>query len=54
MTPLLDSMTTLADLRRLTSDQLPHLAEELRREMIDVVSVRGGHLGAGLGGVELT
>src|SRR5215207_1896284 len=41
-------------LRRLPREQLPALADELRRETIDAVSVTGGHLGAGLGVVELT
>jgi 1-deoxy-D-xylulose-5-phosphate synthase len=53
-TPLLDSIETPHDLRRLREDQLPQLAAELRAEMIDAVSVTGGHLGAGLGVVELT
>ncbi len=53
-TPLLDTVTVPADLRRLTPQQLPQLAGELRREMIDAVSITGGHLGAGLGVVELT
>ena len=47
-------MKTPADLRRLSRDELPQLAEELRVETIDAVSVTGGHLGAGLGVVELT
>ncbi|MGW8206802.1 MAG: 1-deoxy-D-xylulose-5-phosphate synthase N-terminal domain-containing protein, partial [Hyphomicrobiaceae bacterium] len=45
---------TPADLRRLPESDLRQLAEELRTEMIDAVSVTGGHLGAGLGVVELT
>jgi 1-deoxy-D-xylulose-5-phosphate synthase len=53
-TPLLDAITTPADLRRLRADQLGQLAAELRAETIDAVSVTGGHLGAGLGVVELT
>jgi 1-deoxy-D-xylulose-5-phosphate synthase len=53
-TPLLDSISLPEDLRRLSDDQLPQLAEELRAETIDAVSVTGGHLGAGLGVVELT
>src|SRR6185312_7542905 len=53
-TPLLDDVKTPEDLRRLSEDQLPQLAAELRAEMIDAVSVTGGHLGAGLGVVELT
>jgi 1-deoxy-D-xylulose-5-phosphate synthase len=53
-TPLLDQVSTPADLRKLKPDQLRQLADELRAEMIDAVSVTGGHLGAGLGVVELT
>ncbi|MAU40505.1 MAG: 1-deoxy-D-xylulose-5-phosphate synthase [Kordiimonas sp.] len=53
-TPLLDQVEYPADLRGLSPDQLPQLADELRAEMIDAVSVTGGHLGAGLGVVELT
>jgi 1-deoxy-D-xylulose-5-phosphate synthase len=53
-TPLLDTIKDPADLRRLTPEQLNQLATELRTEMIDAVSVTGGHLGAGLGVVELT
>src|SRR5881397_160265 len=53
-TPLLDSVNAPADLRGLTKEQLPQLAEELRQEVISAVSVTGGHLGAGLGVVELT
>ncbi|HHY50219.1 MAG TPA: 1-deoxy-D-xylulose-5-phosphate synthase [Alphaproteobacteria bacterium] len=53
-TPLLDQVTTPADLKALTRDQLHQLARELRAEVIDAVSVTGGHLGAGLGVVELT
>ena len=53
-TPLLDRVSTPADLRRLEEGQLRQLADELRAEMIDAVSVTGGHLGAGLGVVELT
>ena len=54
VTPLLDTVSTPIDLRRLKADQLRQLADELRAEMIDAVSVTGGHLGAGLGVVELT
>ena len=43
-----------ADLRKLNRDQLEKVSEELREELIDVVSETGGHLGAGLGVVELT
>jgi 1-deoxy-D-xylulose-5-phosphate synthase len=53
-TPLLDQIHLPADLRALDDDQLEQLAEELRRETINAVSVTGGHLGAGLGVVELT
>lgn len=53
-TPLLDTISTPADLRKLPESDLPQLASELRHEMIDAVSVTGGHLGAGLGVVELT
>ncbi|MGK2286748.1 1-deoxy-D-xylulose-5-phosphate synthase [Pedomonas sp. V897] len=53
-TPLLDEVRLPADLRRLPLDQLPRLAEEVRQEVIHVVSQTGGHLGAGLGVVELT
>ena len=53
-TPLLDKVRYPADLRTLSEDELPQLADELRAEMIDAVSVTGGHLGAGLGVVELT
>ncbi|MEC9367465.1 MAG: 1-deoxy-D-xylulose-5-phosphate synthase [Pseudomonadota bacterium] len=53
-TPLLDRMDTLEALRALPDEDLPQLADELRRETIDAVSVTGGHLGAGLGVVELT
>ena len=53
-TPLLDTIDSPADLRRLESEQLPQVADELRAAMIDAVSVTGGHLGAGLGVVELT
>lgn len=53
-TPLLDQIRDPEDLRRLPPELLPQLADELRRETIDAVSVTGGHLGAGLGVVELT
>ena len=53
-TPLLDQVHVPADLRALTKEQLPELADELRQEVISAVSVTGGHLGAGLGVVELT
>ncbi len=53
-TPLLDTVKFPADLRKLDKSQLRQLADELRAEMIDAVSVTGGHLGSGLGVVELT
>ena len=52
-TPLLDRVEKPADLRRLTERQLRQFADELRRETIAVVSDTGGHLGAGLGVVEV-
>ncbi|MCW5721868.1 MAG: 1-deoxy-D-xylulose-5-phosphate synthase [Devosia sp.] len=54
ITPLLDTVTSPAQLRALPREQLRQLADEVRLEMIDAVSVTGGHLGAGLGVVELT
>jgi 1-deoxy-D-xylulose-5-phosphate synthase len=54
ITPLLDKITVPADLRLMAERDLPQVAQELRAEMIDAVSVTGGHLGAGLGVVELT
>jgi 1-deoxy-D-xylulose-5-phosphate synthase len=53
-TPLLDTVNVPADLRLLRPDQLRQLADELRAEMISAVGVTGGHLGSGLGVVELT
>ena len=53
-TPLLDKVRIPADLRKLSEAELPQLAGELREELIDAVSQTGGHLGAGLGVVELT
>jgi 1-deoxy-D-xylulose-5-phosphate synthase len=53
-TPLLDSVDTPHDLRQLKSADLRQLADELRAEMIAAVGVTGGHLGSGLGVVELT
>src|SRR6201988_3794737 len=53
-TPLLDNVHVPADIRRLRPDQLGQLADELRQETISAVSVTGGHLGSGLGVVELT
>ncbi|MEM7701223.1 MAG: 1-deoxy-D-xylulose-5-phosphate synthase [Pseudomonadota bacterium] len=53
-TPLLDQVPTPDELRQLKPEQLRQLSDELRSEMIDAVSVSGGHLGSGLGVVELT
>ncbi|MGP1351808.1 MAG: 1-deoxy-D-xylulose-5-phosphate synthase [Parasphingopyxis sp.] len=53
-TPLLDQVDYPADLRKLKPEQLTQFADELRQEVISAVSVTGGHLGAGLGVVELT
>ncbi|MGI8840474.1 MAG: 1-deoxy-D-xylulose-5-phosphate synthase [Caulobacteraceae bacterium] len=53
-TPLLDTVAEPADTRELSGAQLRQLADELRAETINAVSVTGGHLGAGLGVVELT
>jgi 1-deoxy-D-xylulose-5-phosphate synthase len=53
-TPLLDRIRVPEDLRRLPESDLPRVAAELRQETIDAVAVTGGHLGAGLGVVELT
>jgi len=53
-TPLLDAVKSPADLRKLKESQLTQLAAELRTETINAVAVTGGHLGAGLGVVELT
>ena len=53
-TPLLDRIDIPADLRRLPEADLRQLADELRAELIDAVSITGGHFGAGLGVVELT
>ena len=54
VTPLLDQVHVPADLRKLQPEQLRQFADELRDEVISTVSVTGGHLGAGLGVVELT
>ena len=48
-TPLLDTVDTPEDLRKLEPKQLRQLADELREEMIDAVGSTGGHLGSGLG-----
>jgi 1-deoxy-D-xylulose-5-phosphate synthase len=53
-TPLLDQINVPADLRRFPESDLRQIAEELRAELIDAVSITGGHFGAGLGVVELT
>src|SRR2546426_4341796 len=53
-TPLLDTIKCPADLRRLEEKDLKQIADELRAETISAVAVTGGHLGAGLGVVELT
>lgn len=53
-TPLLDKISSPANLKTLSVAELEQLAEEVRAEMIDAVSMTGGHLGAGLGVVELT
>jgi 1-deoxy-D-xylulose-5-phosphate synthase len=54
LTPLLDTISSPADTRGLSVTELKQLANEVRAETIDAVSVTGGHLGAGLGVVELT
>lgn len=54
VTPLLDTVATPDDLRKLAPEQLQQLADELRAEVIDTVSMTGGHFGSGLGVVELT
>ena len=53
-TPLLDQVDVPADLRKLREEDLRQLADELRTELIDAVSITGGHFGASLGVVELT
>ena len=53
-TPLLDTVNTPEDLRKLDKSQLRQLSDELRAEVIDAVGQTGGHLGSGLGVVELT
>ncbi|MBN9559284.1 MAG: 1-deoxy-D-xylulose-5-phosphate synthase, partial [Alphaproteobacteria bacterium] len=53
-TPMLDRVMVPADLRNLSAEQLREVADELRAETIDAVSVTGGHLGSALGVVELT
>jgi 1-deoxy-D-xylulose-5-phosphate synthase len=53
-TPLLDTIETPADLKKIGKDALRQVADELRNETIDAVSMTGGHFGAGLGVIELT
>merc|ERR1711916_381409 len=53
-TPHLDDINLPSDLRSKSRAELKHISDELRAEVIDAVSVTGGHLGAGLGVVELT
>ena len=53
-TPLLDTVNSPAELRQLKPEQLRQFSDELRAEMIDAVGSTGGHLGSGLGVVELT
>ena len=53
-TPLLDQIRTPQDLRTFEPARLPQIADELRHDLINAVSKTGGHLGAGLGVVELT
>ena len=50
----MDTVNTPSDLRKLKPEELKQVADELRQETIDAVSITGGHLGAGLGVVELT
>ena len=52
-TPLLDTIRTPDDLRKLKIEQVRQVADELRQETIDAVSVTGGHFGAGLGVVAM-
>ena len=54
MDQLLSNINSVSDLRKLTIAQLPQLAQELREYIIDIVSTKKGHLGAGLGVIELT
>ena len=53
-TPMLDKVQIPADLKRFTDQELKVLADELRKETISAVSETGGHLGAGLGVIELS
>ena len=54
MSKLLDKINYPADLRKFEKKDLKQISEELRSELVDVVSETGGHLGAGLGVIELT
>ena len=54
MSSLLNKINFPHDLRKFSKKELPLIAKELRKELIDSVSTTGGHLGAGLGVVELT
>jgi len=54
MYPLLETIDTPADLKRLTRAQLPELASELRQFLLESVSQTGGHLASNLGSIELT
>src|SRR4051812_13667141 len=54
LTPILDQIKSPADLRRQSREDLPALAQEMRDRLVDVCSRTGGHIGAGLGVVELT
>ena len=54
MSKLLDKINFPSDLRKFDKKELRQISDELRTELIDVVSETGGHLGAGLGVVELT
>jgi 1-deoxy-D-xylulose-5-phosphate synthase len=53
-TPLFDQVDSPADLKRIPRDQLPQLCAELRKVILDTVTITGGHLGSGMGVVELT
>ena len=53
-TPLLDQLTSLSKIKKLSTKELISLSDELRKELINIVSKTGGHLGAGLGVIELT
>src|ERR1043166_5621131 len=54
MTKLLDRITATNDVKKLTPEELPGLAEEIRQTILDVVLRTGGHLGSNLGVIELT